>query len=220
MKKEQLLSLAFKRQNTRYEGYASVGDFHDGEYECDHVSPWTIAASNVDADVMIIGQDWSSAENLSACFDAKLKNLGFDSKFPTNRNIDALLWRHFSSRRSECYFTNLFPYIKSGGAGATIPMKDLTYCAKVFTLPEIAIVDPRLVVCLGLRTFRGLASALGLRRPPNLNAAILNPLKGEKRPIHCVAHPGARGSNNRGKDKVDEDWKRLADLLRTSEGSR
>jgi len=65
MKTEALIELAKLRQSTRLEGYLGIGDFHDGLFECDHVSPLTKSGSNADAVVMVVGQDWASADFLS-----------------------------------------------------------------------------------------------------------------------------------------------------------
>jgi hypothetical protein len=53
-KREKLLQLAKKRMADRLPPHYSLGEFHDGYYECDYVSP------NVDAELMLIGQDWAS----------------------------------------------------------------------------------------------------------------------------------------------------------------
>ena len=59
-KRKALLKLAKLRQADRLPPHACLGDFHKGFYECDHVAPWSIAACNVDAEVMIIGKDWGA----------------------------------------------------------------------------------------------------------------------------------------------------------------
>jgi len=211
MKTEALLLVARLRQATRLDGYASVGDFHDAMFECDHVSPWTKSGSNVDADIMIIGQDWSSSDVLGGDPpDLEVAELGFDPKFPTNRNLDDLLERHFGLKRAECYLTNLFPFIKSGNASGAIPLKDLVVSARRFTLPEIRIVCPQLVACLGLKTFSALMRAAGLKGSPKMAEAVGSPFEFADSRIHCVAHTGAFGMNNRGRKQVENDWHQLA----------
>jgi hypothetical protein len=38
--------------------YSCLGDFAGGIYDCDdHVSPWSKSAQNVDATIMVVGQD-------------------------------------------------------------------------------------------------------------------------------------------------------------------
>lgn len=43
-KKKELLKLAKLRQNTKWEGYNNIGDYHDGKFECNFVSPYTKSA--------------------------------------------------------------------------------------------------------------------------------------------------------------------------------
>jgi hypothetical protein len=40
-KHSRLLALAERRQTASSPGYTSIGDYHDGFYECDFVSPYT-----------------------------------------------------------------------------------------------------------------------------------------------------------------------------------
>lgn len=218
VKPKALLDLARLRQSIRRAGYRAIGEFHKGLFECDHVSPWTKSGKNMDAAVMIVGQDWSSADVLARnppnlCVARE----GFDAEFPTNANLDKLLRQHFRLTRKQCYLTNLFPYIKRGHASAPIPMKDLVWAAQTFTLPEIRIVSPRLVICLGLRTFRALQRAIGAKSAPTLISAIKSPFGYEGSTIHCVAHTGALGTNNRGKPRVETDWAKIAQRHRATD---
>ena len=89
-------------------------------------------------------------------------------------------------------------------------MKDLVWSGEQFTIPEIRIVSPKVVICLGLRTFRALARAAKCERPRNMEQAIALPFEHENAMIHCVAHTGAFGTNNRTKEQVDRDWELLA----------
>ncbi len=217
MKQESLKALALQRRYTRIEGYACIGDFHNGLYECDHISPWTKSGCNIDTDIMIIGQDWSSCDHLSQNPpDQTTAHLGFNPNLPTNQNLNQLLERHLGVTRSECYLTNLFPYVKSGNASANIQMNDMVDCAKRFTLKEIEIVCPKIAVCLGLQTFKALMRAVGLRGSPKMDDAIASSFKFTNTMIHCVAHPGVLGTNNRNRvaGRVDRDWDRLAQSMR------
>ena len=217
VKTTALLALAWLRQSKRLEGYACIGDFHGGLYECDHVSPYTKSGPNVDAKIMVIGQDWASADALAASPpDLESAQLGYSPGLPTNRNLDDLLARHFDVDRSDCYLTNLFPFLKPGGMSAGIRRKDLVHCAKTFTLEEIRIVAPRIVICLGLETFLALRTAAGIKGSLKMAEAIASPFRFGNSSVHCVAHTGALGTNNRGRDQVEHDWKNLRKVLDTS----
>ena len=64
-KREELFQLARQRQADRRDGYLCLSDIHGGYYECDHVSPWSISAQYVDAELMILGKDWASSDTLN-----------------------------------------------------------------------------------------------------------------------------------------------------------
>lgn len=220
-KSKALLQLARKRQSARLDGYACIGDFHDGAYECKkHVSPWTKSGCNLDAEVMVVGQDWASADTLvgNGRPDPDRARLGYDCKSRTNRNLDRLLREHLGLDRADCYLTNMFPFVKPGKKNADIPPGDMERCAKEFTLEEVRIVAPRLVLCLGLKTFKGFRGAVGLPKPRNVDEAVDAPFDFEGSTVYCVAHVGTQGENQRGRDQVAADWQRIASSLRNAPG--
>lgn len=214
MKQDALLRLARLRQSTRLAGYACISDFHDGIFECDHVSPYTKSGDNVDAAIMIVGQDWASAEKLARYPpDKQLAKRGLIPDLPTNKNLDDLLERHFGLTRADCYVTNMFPFVKQGNMSARIPSKLLVDCARKFTLPETAIVSPQIAICLGIGVFNALRRAGGMKALRNTDQATKHPFRIERSTVHCVAHTGSLGSNRRGRDKVEQDWQTIAASL-------
>jgi hypothetical protein len=48
-KQALLRALARRRQAARWPGYGCIGDYRQGRYECDAVSPYTKTAKNTDA---------------------------------------------------------------------------------------------------------------------------------------------------------------------------
>lgn len=217
MKHALLRLLVHKRRSEDFAGYsgkstyAKIGDFRDGLYECQHVSPWAKTASNVDAEVMVVGQDWSSSEHLEGTPIAHVVQFGFDPAFPTNRNLDWLLKTHLRMQRRECYFTNLFPFIKTGDASKSVPMRHLILSARDYLIPQVETIQPRVVICLGLRTHYALMRAIGAPAFHKLGIAIdRSPFLYRQARIFAVAHTGARGMNNRGREQVEHDWARIA----------
>src|SRR4051812_43518508 len=58
-RRNELRLLAQQRQADRRDGYLCLSDIHSGYYDTEeHVSPWSISAQNVDAELMIFGKDW------------------------------------------------------------------------------------------------------------------------------------------------------------------
>lgn len=212
-KQAELLALAKLRQATQWPGYKSIGDYHAGAYECDFVSPYTKTAGNVDAEIMVMLQDWGSDKWASGPFDEESAKNGYGGpSWPTNRNLIRLLRVTFGLILPDIYGTNLFPFIKLGNMSAPIPQADLVRAASQFALPQILIVNPKLVICLGLATFNALRKACDLRPCPTLHSAIENPFNIGTVRAWCQAHTGMLGQNNRNKggvDRVSEDWNKM-----------
>jgi hypothetical protein len=80
----------------------------------------------------------------------------------------------------------------------------------MFALPQIGIVAPQLVVCLGPPTFNAIRIAWGHTPFGKLSAAIEAQFQHEGIWIWAQAHTGARGRNSRGADQVNADWARMA----------
>lgn len=205
----RLLDLAHKRQSSRWPDYKPLTEYHNGIYECDFVSPYTKSAGNVDAKLMILLQDWSSDHRLSATLDESAVTLGLTPTLPTNRNLERLLKVHFGLDLYQTYATNLFPFIKPGPLNAAIRVRDLERAAREFALPQIDIVVPRLVICLGLATFNALRRAVAMRVETTIEKAISAPFSHGGARVWCQAHTGTLGQNNRnrgGIDRVSQDW--------------
>jgi hypothetical protein len=86
-----------------------------------------------------------------------------------------LLREHFQLALAEVYATNVFPFIKRGNSSSSISGRDFERAACEFAIPQIDIVGPRLVICLRLKAFKGLRSALRKPRLKTLGAAIDDP---------------------------------------------
>jgi hypothetical protein len=218
-KKEALANLILLRKQDRNPKYFALSDFDSGFYDGDWITPWTRSAYNLDADLMIVAQDWSSAETLESPKRSKpaqkeaRKLSGQDANLPTNRNLKALLKRHFELEFSDTYAINAFVFIKRGTISAKIPIEDLVYCAKKYTLPQIEIIQPCMVLCLGQGTYNAIQLALG-HSPSKLSEASLPTGHMQHQngaEIYGVPHTGSWGTRNAGgRDNVDAIWDRLA----------
>lgn len=68
-KEMELLKIARQRKNISYDGYKSIADYENGYYECDYVPPYSKSAHNVNADVFVVLQDWSSDDKSRPSLD-------------------------------------------------------------------------------------------------------------------------------------------------------
>lgn len=192
-KQEALRALGRRRQRDRWAPYHCIADYHQGRYEFDAVSPYSKSAGNADADVFLLLQDWASDDLLRGPFHQALADFGHLPRLRTNMCLVRLLEQVFNLGLVDVYGTNLFPFVKPGTMSAGVPPRDLLRAAQNFAIPQIDIVQPRLVVCLGLATFNAIATALGYARPATLQAALASPIRHGTSRIWCQAHPAARG---------------------------
>lgn len=222
-KKDELYELVEKRRQPGiFPGYKRLADY-GSDFECCYVSPYSKGAHNYDADVMILLQDWSSDDALQR--SSGPSELGRDRNLPTNKTLERLL--------EDTYATNLFPFIKKGGLSSRIPFKDLVLAAEEFALPQIRIVAPRLVICLGKNTFNALRVAVakseparGLRRCRDMASAIAEPFDIEyarhRMAIWAQAHTGAWGQSNRNKKNPGctfKDWVEMSRIVGLKPGN-
>jgi uracil-DNA glycosylase len=209
-KRTELLALVKLRKATRWPAYKCIGDYQKGAYECDFVSPYTKTAGNVDAEIMVMLQDWASDDGLGGPFHEPSATLGHDPSRSTNKNLTKLLDMTFGLTLQDTYGTNLFPFVKLGRMSAPIPQEDLIAAALQFALPQILIVKPKLVICLGLVTFKALRQVCHLNPSLDLHSAIESPFNIGTTRVWCQAHTG-RLSNRGTFERVLADWRRMKD---------
>ncbi|MFK8253507.1 uracil-DNA glycosylase family protein [Ancylobacter terrae] len=216
MKSAALAALVAMRRDHPLAGYRTLGDIHGGFYECDFVTPWTLSARNLDARLMLIGQDWASEDYFETRgADEQLRRLGHDPTLPTNRNLVGLLADHDLPSFAQCYATNLFPFIKPKGMSSAIREADMVACARAYTVVEIETIRPVVAACLGAAAFNALRLALGLPKSASLEDAITRgAFRHDSTQICCVAHTGARGTQARNASPtVASDWQRVKAYL-------
>lgn len=205
-KNKELLVLAKLRKATRYDGYNSIADYEDGYYECDYVSPYSKSAHNVNAEVFVILQDWSSDENMDGKCE-ETNRLGYTPCVKTNIKLIDLLKKHLSLELKETYATNLFPFIKMGGMSANIPIKDMRKSAEQFTLPMMDIIEPKISIALGRKTFDALSDACKDKKGSTSESFIYKNTK-----VFHQPHPAARITNV----EKERRWEEMNEYLANS----
>ncbi len=211
-KHEELRALGEERKRTRWPGYNCIGDYHQQAYECDHVSPYTKTAGNVESAIFILLQDWSSHSWLSKPLNEDVQRLGYAPNLPTNKNLEALLHEHFNVTLADVYATNLFPFVKNESMSGKIPHQDLLRAARCFALPQIEIVRPAIVVCMGLATFNAMRVSCGQAGCNSMSSAIESEFAWGAVNFWAQVHPGHFGMLNRNRgnaNRARNDWQRM-----------
>lgn len=222
IKSEALRRLVEARRRDTLVGY--TGDylrFADVDCDCEYVVPWTISADAVHADLMLIAQDWTSVDfvrGLDAKEREEQRRTGQIARLATNVRIREQVLPHFGLTFAQTYATDAFAFVKRGAMTAPLPFGDLVRSSAAYALPQIGIVRPKMVLCLGSRTFnavrrailehRGAAWAPGDRRWIRLAESwcIADPFHTDYEgiPVFGIAHPGGLGTWASGGPKTTE----------------
>ena len=147
----------------------------DGAYDSTEIGPWSTWQSNLDAPIVVVGQDFGDV----AYFE---KHCGADSASNrTNANLVQLLGSiginvglpGSRDGRGDLFFTNAVLCLKGGGMQAKVRSEWFRECGKRFLRAQIELVRPKVVVGLGERAHNAVLVAFGLPSEP-LKQAILS----------------------------------------------
>jgi hypothetical protein len=170
---------------------------------------------------MVILQDWASEEDFNKPFDPNLLDnaIGYTPSAPTNRNLKRRLHDHFNIEIKDTYATNLFPFIKPGRTSAPIPYNLLKRAARDYAVPQIDIVQPRLVIVLGHLSFWAIAEALKQKAQAKLKDSIKNPIDHMGYRVWCQAHTAWDAAKLGSLAAVDEAWAPMAEWYKRELGA-
>lgn len=201
--------------------------WYDG---CQEINLWTYwqGRNNLDAKIMLVGQDWGSVWDGGTDCDACIENIakanaGLPYRYldgnnnPTDTNLIALFKQigyDITVPQSDLFFTNFVLGYRSKGLTGNFNPDWIRDCREFFC--RLAnIIQPQVILCLGRSTFEGVLSSFGVQRKiKSYNQFIEseeNPVavtlhNGQTVFLFALAHCGALGTlnRNRGKGKLDD----------------
>jgi uracil-DNA glycosylase len=191
-------------------------------WDSQHIGPWSLWQGSLDAQVMIVGQDWGGIKYF---VDWQGRDQPHGNR--TNENLRRLLEIAGISigdpqepQQQVVFLTNLILCLKLKG-GLQGPIEDawLTNCTKRFFVPLGDIIKPRAVLALGQKTSEAILKTYGV---PFLRPARFSDMLGSspyrlhgEMSLFPLYHCGARGVNmNRSLDRQASDWQKVAVWLR------
>jgi DNA polymerase len=195
----------------------NAANLRDGEFDSDHIGPWTRWLGDLRARVLVVGQDWGAQRTL-ANQNGRDVATGY-----TNRMLRALLASVGIQVPDVCvtsvpygvFLTNAVLCFKDGGDQAPVRGEWFDTCGSRFLRPQIDLIRPRVVVGLGERAYRTILSAYGRRAPATWRTAVDGPgVPLDGGPIaFAVYHCSKRGQMYRNRDAQLKDWQRIAAAL-------
>lgn len=210
---------AGRRACAACEGLVNPAQLLGGKLDSGQLGPWSLWQGKVDAEVVVVGQDWGDVASFT-------RNEGFEEpNNPTNRRLVELLalagvvveQPTRLGRAGTAFFTNAILCLKEGGLQGEVRPEWFRTCGARFLRPAIEIIAPRAVVALGTHATAAVCHAFGLRAPRKFADAV-DGEDGVPLPNGSTLFPryhcGARSTNmNRSRETQDEDWRRLGKWL-------
>lgn len=199
-------------------------DVQGGTLDSDHVGPWSLWQGNLDADLMVVGQDWG---------DTRYFVEGGGREGPRNRTnltlaelagVVGVTISEPGSSEGEgiAFFTNAVLCLKEGGLQAPVRRTWFDNCAP-FLRRQIEIIKPKVVVGLGEKAYQTIAKAFGIRvgrfrSEVEMEGGRLLPTGAR---AFAVYHCGARIQNTHRKlEEQKKDWRRIRAFLRAGSSFR
>lgn len=213
-KKEQYLTLVKKRKEFIFsEGLINPSKIENGKFDREeHLGPWSMWQGNLDARILVIGQDWG---NIKYYLDKE----GYDADDNlTDRNLVELFALieidigipskpNFSA---PVFFTNTILGIKEkGNMSAKVKKVWAKESADHFLSPLIDIISPKTIITLGGYAYGEIARIYGLPVLPLRELIHRNPIFAGNKEVYAMYHCGGLGLANRKFHLQKEDWTKV-----------
>lgn len=202
-------------------------DDHGLDTDTPYVSLWNLWQGNLDAEIMVIGQDCGTKEEGNIFETRKYA----DMTDPSERRLKRLFKKAFGidldSGEATLFFTNTANCYRRQKTSGTAPSACLPICANKFMARLIRIIRPKIVVILGRAAFEALQCMEDLPLicldPSNRKAISFVEtmhhryqfdLDGTPIKVFPVYYTGAHCQMNRAEVRQLEDWKQIAQYYR------
>lgn len=212
--------LVNKRRNFKFTDLLNTSEIICEYYDENQIGPWSSWQGNLDADILVIGQDWgdinhylkngenegreeeenSTNKNLIELF----KMINIDIGTPINPN-----------KKAAVFFTNAILGIKDNGMSSKVKEQWEKECTENFLYPLIEIIKPKIILTLGTVPFKAIKRVYKLKQKPVLRELInQNPIILDSTKIFAFYHCGGLGLANRKLDIQKEDWIRINEYIK------
>lgn len=206
--------LVAKRKAYKFpEGLLNPSEVLNGIYDIEeHIGPWSAWQGNLDADILLVGQDWGSVDFFIECegghLDDSLTNrhlrelfqiLGIDIGYPDHPNPD-----------TPVFFTNAVLGLKKGSMTSNIKSSWLKNDAETFLKPTIDIIEPKIIITLGKKAYDALSNIYPVKKDVLKNLININPIElPDGMLLFAFYHCGGLGVASRNFELQKKDWESI-----------
>ncbi|HZC21864.1 MAG TPA: uracil-DNA glycosylase family protein [Candidatus Binatia bacterium] len=186
------------------------GTFDRGE----HIGPWTRWQGNLNAHLMLVGQDWGGEDHY-----IRHRGVG-DNKNATNKRICALLDSISLQVKlpneagpNSLFFTNAILCLRSRGLSGPTEQAWFHNC-DTFLRQQIELVSPKVVATLGFKAYAAVMRTFD-RFPKSRMQDAVTEVTGLPNGSSLVPlyHPGTLGTISRTFEQQKLDWLRVRKVL-------
>ncbi len=205
-------------------GEVLENDLHGLDTDTPYVNRWNLWHGDLNADIMVIGQDYGTKENGE---NLSLWNTD-DHSCATNETLKELFEKTFKmdidEKNTSLFFTNMANCYRKNSTTGSMHPGWLPICANKFMGRLIKIIRPKIIIVLGKSAFEALYCmdelTVECRDPRKSGKTTFSEiikrkyqidLDGQKIAVFPVYHTGANSKRNRTSDEQLADWKRIAD---------
>ena len=217
-KKDAYQALVEKRKSFKFHhGLLNPSEIESGRYDSDHIGAWSKWQGNLDADILLVGQDWGDTHYF-------IENQGNDiDDNPTNRNLIELFlclgidigMPSKPNDMAPVFFTNSILGIKEDGRMAgKVSQSWARQCTDEFLKLLVKIINPKVIITLGTYAYSEVAYMYGLKKGTLKNLISESPEIKVGNTVICPRyHCGGLGLANRKLPLQKQDWLRISDNI-------
>lgn len=227
-KSDKYKELVKKRQSFT-DFVSGISNYSETGFEIEHIDAWELWHSNLDADIMVIGQDFADGKTFIKD-KGQVEPKADKYAYATNRNLATLFEKGLGIQighplnpnpQVKLFFTNAIVGLKEeGGMQGKIQDEWAISSVKEFIRPLIEIIRPKVVLVLGSTAFIAVYKAFGDDISPKFKVnQPFREIKGrqfrisDSTTVYPVYHCGSRGVNmNQNLDDQIKEWKKIGSV--------
>lgn len=185
-------------------------------YDVDEIDPWAQWQNNIDAEILVVGQEYSDVETYNRT-KSKVECYPNRYEYPSNKNLKEYfeilgydIGHPLSpNQNNPIFFTNAVTGLKQGSMSGNFRDSWLKESREHFLKPLIDIIQPRIIITIGAKATKSLGVIYNFKVTTLKSMLETSPIKSDTKLIFPVYHIGGLGLSNRPKAQQIVDWSKI-----------
>lgn len=185
----------------------------DSRFDTNEIGHWTEWQGSLDANLMVVGQDWGDINTLVKQGGCDVENSATNRALIKLLNVAGVDINNISNKNHpDLFFTNAILCMKTqGGLAGKVKGTWFRNCVPFFLKPLIEIIQPKVVVTLGEKATKSLLREYGYKgiKFRELVEQGSPVVIDQDSVVFPVFHCGSLGQRNRPFEQQKSDWLRI-----------